>query len=182
MQLNGIDAELWGPDEIRKRLPLMSQSLELALSAERRRMAAERRHRASRRGRLGLRPRGGPPRRGHRRELRGHRIRHAERRLRRRGDDAGRNPRRGGGSRRRRPLFAADGQGGRQAADPFLRPRLWSASRSSRASTSSSCTWGRPSMRASRTRARSYSGARSTAFLPTASAAIRRSRRSSSPA
>ncbi len=27
MQLNGVDAELWGPDEIRKRLPLMSQSL-----------------------------------------------------------------------------------------------------------------------------------------------------------
>jgi sarcosine oxidase, subunit beta len=28
MQLNGVDAELWGPDEIRKRLPLMSQSLD----------------------------------------------------------------------------------------------------------------------------------------------------------
>ena len=27
MQLNGVDAELWGPDEIRKRLPLMTQSL-----------------------------------------------------------------------------------------------------------------------------------------------------------
>ena len=28
MQLNGVDAEFWGPDEIRKRLPLMSQSLD----------------------------------------------------------------------------------------------------------------------------------------------------------
>ena len=28
MQLNGVDAELWGPDEIRKRLPLMTQSLD----------------------------------------------------------------------------------------------------------------------------------------------------------
>jgi sarcosine oxidase subunit beta len=28
MQLNGVDAELWGPDEIRRRLPLMTQSLE----------------------------------------------------------------------------------------------------------------------------------------------------------
>jgi sarcosine oxidase, subunit beta len=28
MQLNGIDAELWGPDEIRRRLPLMTQSLD----------------------------------------------------------------------------------------------------------------------------------------------------------
>ena len=27
MQLNGIDAELWGPNEIRERLPLMTQSL-----------------------------------------------------------------------------------------------------------------------------------------------------------
>ncbi len=27
MQLNGVDAELWGPDEIRKRSPLMTQSL-----------------------------------------------------------------------------------------------------------------------------------------------------------
>ena len=27
MQLNGVDAEFWGPDEIRKRLPLMTQSL-----------------------------------------------------------------------------------------------------------------------------------------------------------
>ncbi len=27
MQLNGVDAELWGPDEIRKRLPQMTQSL-----------------------------------------------------------------------------------------------------------------------------------------------------------
>ena len=27
MQLNGVDAELWGPDEIRERLPLMTQSL-----------------------------------------------------------------------------------------------------------------------------------------------------------
>ena len=54
MQLNGVDAELWGPDEIRKRLPLMTQSLELALPAERRRLAAPRRHRAPRRRRLGL--------------------------------------------------------------------------------------------------------------------------------
>ncbi len=28
MQLNGVDAELWGPDEIRKRLPMMTQSLD----------------------------------------------------------------------------------------------------------------------------------------------------------
>jgi sarcosine oxidase, subunit beta len=28
MQLNGVDAEFWGPDEIRKRLPLMTQSLD----------------------------------------------------------------------------------------------------------------------------------------------------------
>ncbi len=28
MQLNGVDAELWDPDEVRKRLPLMTQSLE----------------------------------------------------------------------------------------------------------------------------------------------------------
>ena len=28
MQLNGVDAELWGPNEIRKRLPLMTQSLD----------------------------------------------------------------------------------------------------------------------------------------------------------
>ena len=28
MQLNGVDAELWGPDEIRERLPLMAQSLD----------------------------------------------------------------------------------------------------------------------------------------------------------
>ncbi len=27
MQLNGVDAELWGPDQVRKRLPLMTQSL-----------------------------------------------------------------------------------------------------------------------------------------------------------
>jgi sarcosine oxidase subunit beta len=28
MQLNGVDAELWGPDEVRERLPLMTQSLD----------------------------------------------------------------------------------------------------------------------------------------------------------
>jgi sarcosine oxidase subunit beta len=28
MQLNGVDAELWGPNEIRERLPLMTQSLD----------------------------------------------------------------------------------------------------------------------------------------------------------
>ncbi|HXZ17871.1 MAG TPA: FAD-dependent oxidoreductase, partial [Roseiarcus sp.] len=28
MRLNGVDAEFWGPDEIRKRLPLMTQSLD----------------------------------------------------------------------------------------------------------------------------------------------------------
>src|ERR1700721_4530631 len=28
MQLNGVDAQLWGPDEIRARLPLMTQSLD----------------------------------------------------------------------------------------------------------------------------------------------------------
>jgi sarcosine oxidase subunit beta len=28
MQINGVDAELWGPDEIRRRLPLIAQSLD----------------------------------------------------------------------------------------------------------------------------------------------------------
>ncbi len=28
MQINGVDAELWGPDQIRERLPLMTQSLD----------------------------------------------------------------------------------------------------------------------------------------------------------
>ena len=28
MQLNGVDAELWGPNEVRERLPLMTQSLD----------------------------------------------------------------------------------------------------------------------------------------------------------
>ena len=90
MQLNGIDAELRGPNEIRERLPLMTQSLDFPLSAERRRLAAARRHRRSRLGRLGLRARRRPARRRHRRELRGDRFRHGERRLRRRRDHAGR--------------------------------------------------------------------------------------------
>ena len=77
MQLNGVDAELWGPDEIRKRLPLMTQSLDVPLPAERRRVASARRHGPPRRGRLGLCPRRRRPRRRHRRELRGHRLRHA---------------------------------------------------------------------------------------------------------
>src|ERR1700731_673421 len=28
MQLNGVDAELWGPEQVRERLPLMTQSLD----------------------------------------------------------------------------------------------------------------------------------------------------------
>ncbi len=28
MQLNGVDAELWGPDQVREKLPLMTQSLD----------------------------------------------------------------------------------------------------------------------------------------------------------
>ena len=122
MQLNGVDAELWGPDEIRKRLPLMTQSLELALPAERRRLAAPRRHRAPRRRRLGLCARRRCARRRHRRELRSDRLYHAERRLRRRRDGRGRNPGRGGRRGGRRAFLAADGEGRRQTADPFLRP------------------------------------------------------------
>ena len=28
MQLNGVDAELWGPEQVREKLPLMTQSLD----------------------------------------------------------------------------------------------------------------------------------------------------------
>ena len=76
MQLNGVDAELWGPNEVRERLPLMTQSLELPLSAEWRRLAAARRDRPPRRGRLGLCTRRRPARRRHRRELRGDGFHH----------------------------------------------------------------------------------------------------------
>ena len=87
MQLNGVDAELWGPDRDPQAAAADVAVARLALSAEWRRLAGESRNRPSRRGRLGLRPRGGPARGRHRRELRGHRLHHAERRLRRGGDD-----------------------------------------------------------------------------------------------
>ncbi len=88
MQLNGVDAELWGPNEVREKLPLMTQSLEFPLFAEWRRLAAPGRDRPARRRRLGLCARRRPARRRHRRELRGDRLHHAERRLRRRRDDS----------------------------------------------------------------------------------------------
>ena len=88
MQLNGVDAELWGPNEIRERLPLDDPIARFPLSAKWRRLAKARRNRAARRGRLGLCARRRPARRRHRRELRGDRLHHAERRLRRRRDDS----------------------------------------------------------------------------------------------
>ena len=94
MQLNGVDAELWGPNEVRERLPLMTQSLDsryLPNGGVWQKRGGIARHDARR---LGLCARRRPARRRHRRELRGDRLHHAERRLRRRRDDVGRNSRR----------------------------------------------------------------------------------------
>ncbi len=182
MQLNGVDAELWGPDEIRRRLPLMTQSLDsryLPNGGVWQRRGGTARHDAVAWGfaraadRLGVDI-------VENCEVTGFIMQN--------GACAGVETTQGeiraeavgvavaGHCRKSWPRRAS---GCRSTPTPC---RLLSASRSSRASTSSFSIWGRASMRASRTRARSCSAAVSTAFPPTVSAEIRRCRRSSFPA
>ncbi len=143
MQINGVDAELFGPEARSARRAGAELRPASALSSVWRRLASPRRHRPTRRRGLGLRARGRRARRRHHPGLRRRGLADRGRRLQgrchRRGDDSGR-----AGRACRGLAFGDAGRQGRiRTAHAHLHAcRRWSANPSSRPSTASSWSLG----------------------------------------